>query len=155
MKTKLSIIVLCFLLSNAIIGQPDQSQRDRIESARVAFITDRLGLTPDESAAFWPRFNAHQEKVRKLKKQMRKTTNITEDMSEAEQDEAITKHFKLQRQEINLRQEFYNEIKSIVPIKKIAKLPQVEREFKHELLRKMKEHRQGNRPGPRSNSPKG
>ena len=64
--TLLSAMLLSFMLIQA---QPahDFGQREKqIYSQKVAFITNALELTPEESAAFWPLYNEHNEKVKAL-----------------------------------------------------------------------------------------
>ena len=68
MKTQ---ILLFFLLSVlAVNAQPKDKIRERIKAQRVAFITDRLSLTPDEAQKFWPIYNQFTDEFEGVKKEM-------------------------------------------------------------------------------------
>ena len=69
MKNLIIIFVLCLGLS----GQAQKKDRhEQIKALRVPFLTEELNLTPAEAEKFWPIYNAHEEKLRTLRKQERK-----------------------------------------------------------------------------------
>ena len=62
-------ILILFLL----IATTASAQRgDKIKAYKTAFLTESLELTSDEAEKFWPIYNAHEEKLRTLRKQERK-----------------------------------------------------------------------------------
>ena len=62
-------IAIAVLFCSIATAQPrEKRDRDeRIESMRIAYITDRLDLSPTESQQFWPLYNELQDKKRALK----------------------------------------------------------------------------------------
>ena len=45
-----------FFDDDEMSGQPRAS---KVKAARVAYITERIGLTPDESTKLWPLYNQY------------------------------------------------------------------------------------------------
>jgi hypothetical protein len=64
MKTQFLILSILFF-SLGLYAQKEIAFEDRGEkyqAQKVAYITTTLELSPDESAAFWPLYNQHDEK---------------------------------------------------------------------------------------------
>ena len=58
MKTyKYILILFIFLLCERGFGQANEG-RESIEAARIALITERLGLTPEQAEKLWKKFNS-------------------------------------------------------------------------------------------------
>ena len=54
------------------LPQPqDQKVRDKIEAARIAYITDQLQLTPAEAEKFWPIYREFADKRREIRRELR------------------------------------------------------------------------------------
>ena len=71
MKNFKYIVVLLFAISLSAHAQPGKFRQkmEQVKSLKVAFITSELNLTAEESAKFWPLYNAFEEKQRDLRKQ--------------------------------------------------------------------------------------
>lgn len=145
-------IVSFVLFTLATYGQPGDnpdSKKELIKSHKIAFITDKLSLTPDEAQRFWPVFNEYEDKKEIIQKEMFQASDIDDlniDMLTDEEateiaDDQIIKAQKM----IDLRKEYHIQFKGVLPIKKVLKLYQSEREFQHELIRKIREE---HAPGP-------
>src|SRR5579863_5444415 len=48
--------------------QNNQPPADRIEALRIAFISEKLNLTPAEAEKFWPVYNAYKKDLDALRK---------------------------------------------------------------------------------------
>ena len=46
-------VIMLLVAVNVVTAQPGQA-KERIDAQRVAFITQRLSLTPTEAEKFWP-----------------------------------------------------------------------------------------------------
>lgn len=51
--------------------ETDPKVRDKVNAARIAYLTDQLALTPDEAEKFWPIYNEFLEKRKTLRKEYR------------------------------------------------------------------------------------
>lgn len=47
-------------------GKEDDSSLDRLKSQKVAFLTERIGLSEKDAQLFWPLYNEMSEKMDKL-----------------------------------------------------------------------------------------
>ena len=65
-----SIITLLAITLFSLLSLQAQEGNDKIESLKIAYITKRLQLTPEESQKFWPVYNQYEAE----KKQIRLST---------------------------------------------------------------------------------
>lgn len=130
--------------------RPDGKERmlEKMESMRVAFLTNKLDLTTDESTRFWPVYNEYARKRMDLRKEMvmQKRDARNKEMTEEESNKALEEQFSIQEKELNLKKNYYEKFKAILPPQKLAQLEPAEMEFNHEVIRKLKERRE-NRMG--------
>ena len=133
------VILLVFSINFLVKAQdgnrnPELRARmlEKLESQRIAFITNKLELTPDESAKFWPLYNEFSKKRQELKR---------EKINSNDSDESIEENFDKEEKALQLKKSYYERFKSAIPVSKIAKLEDAEREFKQEVLRTLKERR--------------
>ena len=111
------------------------NKRERIEALRVAFITQKLNLTPDESQKFWPVYNEYQDKLKSSRKEFK--SQPTTFANDKEAQEYLGAELLLKQREFSLYKEYYEKIKKTIPIKKVAELRQAEEDFKKELLKQL------------------
>ena len=124
--------------------------REDIESMKIAFLTRRLNLTPDEARKFWPVYNQFSEELKVIRENRNKAAKDTKDnfetLSDKEVEKIVDGEITFRQQEIDLLKKYHNQFKQTLPIKKVAKLYRAEEDFKRELLERIKERR-AQRPG--------
>ncbi len=139
------IFFLALLLSasQALAQGPPEGNRpaDRIRTYRVAVYTEVLQLTPDEAESFWPLFNEYTANREKLQQQM-KPDRPLDGLSDAEVEEYVRRHFEVRQREIDLEKDLATRLRKVLPIRKIAKLPTAEREFREGLVKKLQAMRE-------------
>lgn len=137
------IIVLFFLTGTHVYAQPGNKVRERIKAQRIAFITSKLQLTPAEAEKFWPVYNQFTEEFESVKKEMnqlRKSTNENlMSMSDKEIETALEKDLENQQKLTDLQRKYQKELKSAISPRKIALLYKTERDFKLQLLKRMRD----------------
>jgi hypothetical protein len=115
---------------------------ERIKAQHIAFISNRLQLTPKEAEQFWPLFNEFHDKqkaIRKAADEQRKKP--FDEMTDTEVEKMIASELDIQSRELELRKEYYQKFKTIISVKKIAKLYRAERDFRMSVLDNIKRHR--------------
>lgn len=150
-KTTFGLALLFGLLPLFSQAQP-RNMQDRIEALRIAFFTEKLQLTPQESQNFWPLYNEYQEKEKTIR-QSYKDDKSLELMSDAEAEKLIENTFLMEEQMLGLKKEYYQKMRKVLPVRKVALLSRIERQFKERLLeewRNRQEDRQQRMP-PRRN----
>jgi len=153
MKRLLSILILCLLVGSYAQAQGRGKSKERIKALHVAFITEKLELTPEESEKFWPVYNEFDQKRTQLRREYRKKRKAgaeTDDQAE----ELILSNFESQEKLIALKRTYFEKYKAILPVKKLARLGKAEREFKQVIVKEMQRRRtkrQGQGKGKRRN----
>ena len=88
---KSSVAIAIMLFANlSLMAQAERPVEERIEAQRVASITQRVNLTPEEEQTFWPNYNEYRDKETQLKDQ-RPTRDDSQNMDEADTETYIEK----------------------------------------------------------------
>ena len=142
MKKWISIAILLFLGANLLSAQ-DVPGRQRLKAQRVAFITERIDLTPEEAEKFWPLFNQFEndkKDIQKKYKNPKRIANMTDEEIEKQLLDSIAKDQEL----LDLKKSYFSKFKKVISVRKIAMLQVAEKEFRRSIVDKLKENR-GNR----------
>jgi hypothetical protein len=152
MKIKHTLRLLIVLLSFSAFAQEGpilRKKKDQIKALKVAFITNELALTPDESAKFWPLYNAYEEKQQEIKKlRMKGYLNRLDDeaFDKLTDKEATVLLARLESYEddlYQLKKKFVTTLKNVVSPLKILKLKRAEDNFNRKLLQQYRDKIQG------------
>lgn len=141
MKTVKLLICTAFIL--LAISMEAQPRKEKIETYKIAFITQKLNLTSQEAQQFWPIYNEYADKLevnRKNYRQTAKKANV-ETMTDKEAEEFLSAEYNMKQKELDLYKEYYDKFKKVLPIKKVALLRQTEEEFKRELIKNIRERK--------------
>ena len=118
----------------------NRGPNQEIEAYKVAWLTQKLELSPDEAKIFWPIYNDWQREQLALRKErvqnlisFRKTTEI-DDLSDSQVQTLITNEFNFKQRDLNIEKKYYNLLKSSLPIKVVGKYYRAQETFKKELL---------------------
>lgn len=147
------IIMLLLIIDPPLFGQRPlrKEMREKIESQEAAMITQKLQLTPDEAKTFWPVFNEYRLKKEQLNKDFRdkygKKFMDNESLSEQEYKELADSQIKQDVFMLDLRKEYHNRFLSVLPASKVFKLYQVEKQFRRDLLERLKDQKGRKGPG--------
>jgi hypothetical protein len=119
-------------------GRGGRSQE--IESFKVAFLTQKMDLSPAEAKIFWPIYNDFQKEqnaLRKLRMQnvisLRKVDEI-DNLSDAEVQTLINNELDFKQRSLNVEKKYYAKLKTSLPIKVVGKYYRSQEAFKKELL---------------------
>lgn len=138
-KLVITSIVLIFTLSSVLAQDGDM--RQRLETMKVAFITEKIGLSTEQAQDFWPAYNAFQNKQKAIRQQYHTGKNINQ-MSDTELEEYLLNNLQQQQELLQLKRDFFEEAKKSISIRQIALLQEAEKEFNKEVLKRMMERRQ-------------
>jgi len=139
------------LMSQKGQGQKKEDKGAKHEKMKVLFkqyLNDKLALTETEKKGFWPIFEEYKKKEKELKDSFRKKykPNSIPFMDDKQAEAYLNDFFQLNETINQLFKETTVKLKKVIPIKKVAMIPHTEREFKKELLKKMRE--KGQAPPP-------
>ena len=159
MKNKISILMVAFTLLiglNNLQAQNKPNKKNKAEKEakinelRIKYFNDKLALTDAEQKAFWPLFDEYKLKDKNLRDSFQKKykKNAIVFMDDKKSEEYLNALLKLKDDENALYREYINKFKKVLPIKKVAMLPTLEKEFKKEILQKMTQFKKGQQQGP-------
>ncbi|MCX6333801.1 MAG: hypothetical protein NT092_05790 [Bacteroidia bacterium] len=150
MKRGVLILIALMILSVSFVSAQNPN-RERLNSYRIAFFTQKLDLSPREAEKFWPAYNEYQEKKNSIQMERmqinRSVNQESASMSDKEMLDLGDKYIGLEIREAALSQEFYNNMKGILPPVKILRYFQAENQYKLVLLNQLQDKRQG-KPNP-------
>lgn len=136
-------------------GKMDKAQhkerKEKIEALKKEYIEKELALTDTEKQKFWP---IYDELHAKLKEQRKKELEIGRDLrdnfesySDTEVKTKTDAIFASESAVIQLKKEYLQKYAAVIGQKRATKVLHLEREFKKELMRRMREeHPDGARP---------
>ena len=144
--SKKLIPLLVLLISLSAFAQRSGKMNDRIKAQKIAFITEKLDLTSDEAAKFWPIYNAFEKRREKIKTEDLRAVKVKmrddPNMSDSEADRLLKKLIKAENDLHDAKLTLVKELKTAISSKKIIRLRATEDEFNRALLRRLKEMRE-------------
>jgi hypothetical protein len=154
MKIHHYLLLIAFLaLSSTIFAQEIEEKNDKIQSQKVAFITERVKLTSKEAQVFWPVYNEYQDKKDKITAQRRATREYYKQnsltLSDKEANDILNKFVAIEQQDINLFVEYNEKFKQVLPAKKVMELYIAENQFKVWLISRLRNPVAGGNAGRR------
>jgi len=145
MKKLLLIIGVAFYTATfAQQPQNPEKRSERVEAMRVAFITKRLNLSPEEAQRFWPVYNKFRADLKTLRKNYRQSEQDGEPLTADER-------LEFEQKKLDLKKNYKPQFEEVVGKEKFNLLMNAEEDFKRELVQIMRERREN---GPPQNRPR-
>lgn len=120
-------------------GHPevDADREDRMQSLRIAYFVEELELNASESSVFWPVWTEHQDALRAHGDALRAVEDGLAKSTSDETSQALLAELKsLQLQGIELRHASMEALAEIIGYQRAATIPQVERAFRSQLMKR-------------------
>ena len=157
-KTILMTLILSFAGLMPLLAQTGEDKEDakrdrsemyeRMKSAKIAFITERLKLTPQEAEKFWPLYNEYEKKRNEITEDLFKRFDMRQEKPEPpkddEADKIIKQRFDEEKALLDLKKEYYEKYKDVLNPARIFILYDAENDFRRHILEKM-DHARGER----------
>lgn len=122
---------------------------ERVRAQRIAFITDKMGLTPGEAEKFWPVIREFEEKEKAIRKKYRPFKRV-EDFTDAEAEEALVKRMDMEEELLGLKRDYSKKLLQVISARKLLRYHRADLEFKKLILERAGELRRDNRGGLRN-----
>ena len=139
---RVSIILLLFFISFWANAQNREAMK-KIESARIALITERLGLSPNQAEKFWPVYREYNLQRRELRKEFRETRQgvdmktLTEEQSKL----LIQTALDIKQKELNLEKDYSHRMTEVITTQQLFKLKNAEKDFQQMILKRIQDQR--------------
>ncbi|MBK6362451.1 MAG: hypothetical protein IPL63_08665 [Saprospiraceae bacterium] len=119
-------------------NEKDKSRlREKLNTHKIAFLTDRIDLTEAEAEKFWPIYNVYEEEKKAIKED-KLVEALNADISEKEAEKALTSIMDLRSKELELDKKYLSKFRTVLSASKVVKLIKAEREFKAKMVGKLK-----------------
>lgn len=133
-------------------GENRRMEKERIEQAKIAFITNKLELTADQAKEFWPIYDAMAAELKEQRKELKEDLKSLKG-DDAQKDDASYKKAFDNMQEgqlkgIEIKTKYTNQIGELLGYEKVFTLGEAEKEFKKRLMDRMKNAKGQKRGGP-------
>ena len=122
MKNIYLIITFLFAFSMSNFAQ----NGGRLEAYKIAYLTNKLSLTPQEAQRFWPIYNQYENELRAVRIESRQGGK-----DELEREEKV----------LNIRKKYNTEFAKVISPEKVNTLFRVEKEFNALVQKEMMERR--------------
>lgn len=144
------IILFSILLTSSFFYAQREVDREKIQTLKIAFITEKLSLSSKEAQNFWPIYNSYQDEKEALR--IKENTDIKSKISNASnltEKEAVNLLQKVilhEEEENKVFEKFMTKVTTVISAKKMLLLLQSEQDFKRQLIRQYHEKNRKNEP---------
>lgn len=122
-------------------GDRFHGDSERVDAMRIAFLTKRLALTPEEASVFWPVYNAFDsERDVLLEGRGAPTIDV---MSDEELEKTLLGEFQRQKDMASLQERYYSSFKDVLPRRKATMVFMLEHQFREEVMAAMRRRMEG------------
>jgi hypothetical protein len=152
---KNTLFTLFILLPVFVFGQVEQppilspEKRKELEGMKVAYLTNKMDLSPEEAQVFWPVYNQYRDEIDAHREKGRKKYQVFKINQSVLTDEEIEEHlafkFDHDREAIDIEEKYIERFTEILSPQKVVALLEAEEGFKRELLKRIRGERQQGR----------
>ena len=149
------LIALTLLLAaTTTVAQESRAERfERIEAAKIAFITNELHLTPTEAQKFFPVYNQYYEEISKLRQERRSVRRLRNNAQSEHQKTPENSFNSPERdalafdaKELEIKRKYRQRFAAVVGQARASRFFEAEEEFRNYLLRQLQQRRERGRP---------
>lgn len=137
------IIILTLSLIPALIFAQDREGLRKIESARIALITERLNLTPEQAEKFWPLYREYMDQRQQLRREyLDARRGVSGNMTEEQSRELLDKGLQLKERQLQLEKRYTERLNTVITNQQILQLRRAEDDFRQMLLERIERRRE-------------
>lgn len=140
MKKLIYTLSFLMFISTFNLSAQGQNKSKQIEAIKIAYLTRRLELTPEESQKFWPVYNQYQDELGALNRQKKQTRTENADNP----NQLVDDDLKFETKTLELKKKYRQEFGKVLSAEKVKKLYMAERDFREELIRQLRNRRENN-----------
>ncbi len=146
MKKIILIILLSFAFSSLFAQRGNQQINfEQFKSQKIAFITEKLNLTPKEAQEFWPVYNQFENERMEIQKKRRELEQKTWDENVKMSDQEIIRTTRsiaaTFKKEAELSESYNEKFLKILPPQKVLQLYRAENQFRAHMFEQFRRRR--------------
>ncbi|MCR9251126.1 MAG: Spy/CpxP family protein refolding chaperone [bacterium] len=138
---KLVLIAVLFIGFSWVV---EAQTNPKVEAARIALITERLNLTPEQAEKFWPLYNEYTNKRRGIQQNMKQALKGIDrnNVSDEEAKKIVQLQLDRKQQELNLEKQYSERILNVISSKQMVSLRKAEQDFREIIKARIKQRQQ-------------
>lgn len=142
-EMKKIIMVMLLVFSGTLLTAQSKEALEKIESARIALITERLELTPEQAEKFWPLYREYSEKRKELRQEFMDARQSVDrkDMTEEESKMLLNKGLELKERQLNIDRTYAERLTRVISTQQLLQLRKAEDDFRRMLLERLERRR--------------
>lgn len=123
--------------------QIDPKAREKMEAARIALITDRLGLTPQQAEKFWPIYREFTQKRLEMRNEFRQRQMGIDPANPdpKKQEELVNFGLQLKQKELDMEKDYSGRLMQVITAQQLLSLRKAEGDFRQMILNRLQERR--------------
>ena len=143
-KSSILVLVIAILGHSNVLGQVGmgyQFKKEKMKAKKIAFITQRLNLTSQEAEKFWPIYNEETAKIEKIFSEIRESFTPMNELTDEEAIQKANAIMDMESEVIAHKKAMIQNLKGVIPGKKILQLMRTEKTFRKQMLKEMRGNR--------------
>jgi hypothetical protein len=135
------LIIVLVISSFTSYAQNNQSAKAKLEAARIALITERLELTPEQAQAFWPVYNEYAEQRRNIQMEYRsKRQGLDLNQLTDEQQRAMLQgRMEEKQRQLDLENKYSERLMNVINARQLMALKRAEDDFRSMILQRIQQ----------------
>lgn len=142
-RANLKFLALTLLVMSA--GTAFAQRGERIHAIKVGYLTERLKLSPEQAASFWPVYDAYEAEVKKTRVSFRMNQRQGAPANETEATKQIDDNLQYQEALLAINKRYRDRFLKVISATQLATLYDAERDFRRILVQQLRARRRGNR----------
>ena len=119
----------------------DSKAQERIKNLRIAYISDKLGLTPDQAEKFWPVYRQFVLERAKLRMELKSIYINPSKPDPKKQQELIDLGLRVKQKELDLEKEYSGKLLRVINAQQVLNLHKAEQEFRAMIINQLQQRR--------------
>lgn len=121
----------------------DPGVQEKIKNLRIAYISEKLGLTPDQAEKFWPVYREFSDKRKDIRQEfVEARKSIKHDnIDPAKQEELVKLGLALKQRELDLEKTYSDRLLKVISAQQILNLRKAEGDFQRIILEQIQQRR--------------
>ena len=147
------LIIAFYLLSVSIAFGQDQVEvepamqdpkaQEKIKNLRIAYISDKLGLTSEQSEKFWPVYRGFSDERKLLRLEYAKSRRElnAQNPTPEDQEKQVILGLEIKQRELDLEKDYSGRLMKIITAQQMLNLRKAEGDFQRMILQQVQQRR--------------
>ena len=129
--------------TDQVLVQRDPKAVEKIQALRTAYISDKLGLTPEQAEKFWPVYREFTQERVKLREQLKVAhRNINPNNPDVKAQQALVDlGLEVKQKELNLEKDYSGRMLKVISAQQVLGLRKAETEFRELVINQLQQRR--------------